>query len=247
MGEVNINDYAVAYVLGATDQLHLADAYLRKEEIVNSLVEEISQYLVNFDIDKFLNSNEISLILFEALFQQGMFDAVEDGLAGSYLAYKSSRFPKFRDKFLSESPIHAVAERVGGRFYRDAFDNYIRREVIGEEYGAGPESSSAPASDRIVTFSDNQITDIEAQTDEVIKAVASQNQIDDNPGLREIILGQLKAGRELIRAGSFRLHVIEITLIETLNFLVKRYEREVIGGLAAALITALVKHIGIDS
>lgn len=105
----------------------------------------------------------------------------------------------------------------------------------------------APASDRIVSFSDNQVVEVEAKASELIEAVASQNQLDEEPGLREVILGQLKAGRELIRAGSFRLYVLQITLIESLHFLAKRYEREAIGALAASLITALAKHIGIDA
>jgi len=104
-----------------------------------------------------------------------------------------------------------------------------------------------PASDRVVTFSDNQVTILEEQTTAVIDAVSAQNQIDDDPGLRELILGQLKAGRELIRAGSFRLYFLELTLIETLRLLAKRYEKEAIGGLASALIAALIKHIGIDA
>jgi hypothetical protein len=106
---------------------------------------------------------------------------------------------------------------------------------------------TAPASDRIVSFSDNQVVELDVQTSDIITLVAAHNQIDGDPGLREIILGQLKAGRELIRAGSFRLYFLELTLIETLRFLAKRYEREAIGGLASALIAALLKHIGIDA
>ncbi len=105
---------------------------------------------------------------------------------------------------------------------------------------------NAPASDRIVNFNDNQISDLDEQTTRVIEAVSTQNQIDDEPGLREVILGQLKAGRELIRAGSFRIFFLEATLIQSLTFLVKRYEKEAIGALAAALLGALLKHIGID-
>ncbi|MBJ6123108.1 hypothetical protein [Sphingomonas mollis] len=107
--------------------------------------------------------------------------------------------------------------------------------------------TKVPASDRVVTFSDNQVTELDEQTTAIIDAVSAQNQIDGVPGLRELVLGQLKAGRELLRAGSFRLYLIELTLIETLRMLVKRYEKEAIGGLASALIAVLLKHIGIDA
>jgi hypothetical protein len=106
--------------------------------------------------------------------------------------------------------------------------------------------AEAPASDRIVTFSDNEVVDLEAQATAIIDAVVEKNQIEGEPGLREILLGQLRAGRELIRAGSCRLYLLELSLIETLKFLVKRYEHEVVGGLAAALLTALSKHLGIE-
>lgn len=103
-----------------------------------------------------------------------------------------------------------------------------------------------PASDRIVTFSDNQISDLDGKVTSVIDAVTGQNQINDIPGTRELVLGQLKASRELIRAGSVRLYILEIALIRTLKTLAQRYEKEAIGALATALLSALAKYLGID-
>jgi hypothetical protein len=102
----------------------------------------------------------------------------------------------------------------------------------------------APASDRVVHFNDNQMAQFDKSTVALIKAVEAQNQIADSPGLREIIVGQLKAGRELILSGCVRIHVLRITLIDALSFLVKRYEKEMIGALAASLISELFKHLG---
>ncbi len=142
--------------------------------------------------------------------------------------------------------------------YHELGDHWLKRALLGlqkhySENGVLPNNvsssfveSSAPASDRIVTFSDNQISDLEDKTSEIISAISAQNQIDGSPGLREILIGQLKAGRELIRAGSFKLYVLEVTLIQSLTFLAQRYEKETIGALAAALLSALLKHIGID-
>ncbi|OMJ33996.1 hypothetical protein BSZ14_00830 [Sphingomonas sp. Sph1(2015)] len=140
---------------------------------------------------------------------------------------------------------------LGSGWLKRAIDG-LRRKVEEDgvpsesAFGSLVEAEVAPGSDRIVSFSDNQVSELEKKTGEIIDEVAAQNQIDGDPGLREIILGQLKAGRELIRAGTFRLYFLELTLIETLKFLAKRYEREAIGGLASALIAALAKHIGID-
>jgi hypothetical protein len=102
----------------------------------------------------------------------------------------------------------------------------------------------APAANRVVTFDDNQMSQFESATTAVIKAVEAQNHIADTPGIREIILGQLRAGRELILSGCVRIHILQMTLIDALSFLAKRYEKEAIGGLAAALISELFKHLG---
>lgn len=103
-----------------------------------------------------------------------------------------------------------------------------------------------PAADRLVSLSHNEQSEFDERTSEIIDAVDDLNVIEGAPGFREVIIGQLKAGRELIRAGSFKAYLIELTLIETLQFLAKRYEKEMIGGLAAALALALLKHIGVD-
>lgn len=151
---------------------------------------------------------------------------------------------------------HEVAKRIRalGQF---ALERALR--ALAEENGwaaseAGQplsavvsEITSAPASDRVVKFSDNQISDLEDRSSELIKAVERQNSLDGISGLRELVAGQLKAGRELIRSGCVRIYILEITMIELLRFLAKRYEREAIGGLAATLLTALAKHIGIDA
>ena len=104
-----------------------------------------------------------------------------------------------------------------------------------------------PASDRIVTLNHNEISEFEERTSEIIASAEKLNQIDDVAGLREVIVGQLRAGRELVRVGSFKLYVLQITLIDTLTFLAKRYESEAIGALAAALLTALLQHFGISA
>ena len=176
-------------------------------------------------------------------------NAREEGVVDSILL-KPSDFPNA--SALLKHELFEDYRELGGAWLERALEG-IRRQV--SELGSLDELSSkprltdfeAPASDRVVTFSDNEVANLDSQTSQIIDAVSAQNQIDGNPGLRELLLGQLKAGRELIRAGSCRIHLIELTLIETLKFLAKRYEREAIGGLAAALITAIAKHIGLDA
>ncbi|AEG48237.1 hypothetical protein Sphch_0542 [Sphingobium chlorophenolicum L-1] len=180
------------------------------------------------------------------------FSFVQDPFAGDFVDV-NSMVAEMQFK------VHAVGDRLSvfglvDRAGQKFVTAYLANPEFWRAYQSGgtedglylDSSSSAPASDRIVNFNDNQISDLDSQTTQIIEAVSAQNQIDDEPGLREVILGQLKAGRELIRAGSFRIFVLEATLIQSLTFLVKRYEKEAIGALAAALLGALLKHIGID-
>jgi hypothetical protein len=100
-----------------------------------------------------------------------------------------------------------------------------------------------PASDRIVSLSDNEQTELEAASSELIEVVEQANGIDGDPTFRQIVLGQLKAGRELIRAQIFNAQIMHFIVMETLRNLKSRYEAHVIGAAAATLIELLVKHL----
>lgn len=184
--------------------------------------------------------------------QQGAFASEGDDFTGIHYSLRETRARHVIKTFLDGSEVAKRIERLGpialGNALRKiALDGGWENEKNSTDLLLTISGDRAPASDRIVSFSDNQSFDLDQMTSEVIEAVSVQNQIDGAPGLREIVLGQLKAGRELIRAGSSRLYLLELTLIHTLQFLVRRYEREAIGGLASALIVVLLKHIGMDA
>lgn len=244
----SIDDYALAYVFGVADTLGIADAFVRRDELLTAIAEQVRRYVASFDGEHFLDVQRLAAKLFELLEAANVFDYIDDEWAGQYVRFRSGRYPKFREQYLGGNQIHAVSTKIGKRFYPDAFQNYVQKEIVGDDLNdvIAIEDVRAPASDRIVTFSDNQISELSDQADLVIAEISAQNQIDNSPGLRELLLGQLRAGRELIRAGSFKLYLMELTLLDTLRFLARRYEHEAIGGLAAALITALMKHMGID-
>lgn len=103
-----------------------------------------------------------------------------------------------------------------------------------------------PSSNRIVRINHNQIENLDNLSSDIITKIESLNIIsddDDSRDIRSYILGAMKAGRELIRAGEFKVYAINITIIETLKILVKRYENEIIGALAAKLIDEIYKII----
>ncbi len=117
-------------------------------------------------------------------------------------------------------------------FGEDIFSTELENHIINE---------IVPASDRIVTINHNQQIEFEEATNEIIEKVEQENSIDGDNDLRSQILGQLKAGLEFIRAGIFKSQLLFLSLIDALQVLVLRYEKETVGALAAALIAELVK------
>ena len=106
-------------------------------------------------------------------------------------------------------------------------------------------SSGVPASDRIVTLGHNQRQEIEAPIDEVLDLIEPENSIAGEDGLRELVIGRLRAGRELIKAGIFSVRSLELTLIVGLRMLVERYGDAAIALVATKLLDMLLKQYGI--
>jgi len=223
-------------------KLPVSSSPLRRPELVPQFTEQVDSLLNEYgfanitDVDLFVDHLVNELIDVEVIRQED---------AGEYLTFDNLRYTNYRNNVLVNDDIYKVSQRIGPRFFADVFNGFANS--LSERSSDFPLLGLAPASSRIVTFSDNQIANLDEETSRVIDAVTAQNQIGDVAGLRELLLGQLKAGRELIRAGSFRLYFFQLTVLQSLRFLSERYEKEVIGGLAAALITALVKQIGVDA
>jgi hypothetical protein len=100
-----------------------------------------------------------------------------------------------------------------------------------------------PASDRVVSLSHNQINETDAKVSELIEQLEEDNGVPENPGLRERLIGQLKAGRELVRAGEFRAYLLYEVLVKALNEIIEKYGNEAIKALANALLGAVVSRI----
>ena len=151
---------------------------------------------------------------------------------------------------INSSPAHARVANLGESAFRRALsriiDEDINKESIAEysmrdnELGA----SVAPASDRIVRLTDNQSREYSEKIDDIISEIAKKNSLQEGDGIRELLLGQLKAGRELLRSGCFKIYAIQWTLIEGLKFLADRYEHEAVGALASTLLALLAHQQG---
>ena len=112
------------------------------------------------------------------------------------------------------------------------------------DYSTGVQGDlEVPASDRIVRLNHNQVESAVQPVTELIDALEEDNGDPDQPGLRERLLGQIKAGRELIRAGEFRVYLLYEVLVRALGELIKRYKNPTITALANALLGAVVSQI----
>lgn len=242
-----IKEYIWAVFLqNPTSTANLPAYYVTKEEIELHALRIITETLGGSGYPDHESNVDLATRFFEGLLQADALQIVQDDLAGAFYLVEPSKAVQFRNTALEASEIHGRSVAVGaGRFFNSAFQRFY--EALQDEQASADVVSTVPASDRIVTLSDNQVLELDTATTEIIDAVTSQNQIGESPGLRELFLGQLKAGRELIRSGSAKAYLIQITLIDTLVYLAKRYENEVIGGLAAALVEALLKYFGIVS
>ena len=105
------------------------------------------------------------------------------------------------------------------------------------------EADLIPASDRIVRLNDNQIAEVQPQVSELIRQLEKDNGDPNQPGLRERLIGQIKAGRELIQAGEFRAYLLFELLVRALNELVEKYGNPTIAALAQALLGAVVSKL----
>ena len=240
----------------------MADIEKIKEYVFAAVVSRISELQGNLNqnfLDPDLSLAQIRALIpdvvtddvwkyiFRKLEFVGAYETIHDDIAGNY-----------------HKLLPVIVNNIVSLAHKDQSSLIYKYRVIGPDFlskaigSLGVEKPHAPdrpplsknivpASDRIVTLNHNEVSEFEERTSEIIECAEKLNQIDDMVGLREVIVGQLRAGRELVRAGSFKLYVLQVTLIDTLTFLAKRYESEAIGALAAALLTALLQNFGISA
>lgn len=141
--------------------------------------------------------------------------------------------------------------------YRELGSEWLTRALNGLRDRIGPTGSiddliehpqidttlEAPASDRIVTLTHNQQTELESASTDLIDLVEQENSIDGDTGLRQRIIGELRAGRELIRAQSVRAYLLHLTFVSALNGLIEKYGKTAIGVAATKLLELVIEHI----
>lgn len=223
-----------------TSTLKLPDGFDRRETYVNAIKLALEKTLNTVDASDAVDTQELAEILFEELVSNEAFETKTDRFAGPYFRPDPAAIGTHRVEELRASSVHALASEIGGRFYVDVFEAFRGENPLSDVDRAGV---IIPASDRIVTLGHNQVAELEEPIEELVEALERDNGVPDQPGVRERLLGQVKAGRELIRAGTFKAYVLYVTLFRALGELIERYKGTAVAMAAASLVDLLIKKI----
>lgn len=188
--------------------------------------------------------------LFSLLVSEGAVEYDGDEYAGQWFRFNRDKKNTALAKLIQRNAASKRVQTLGRPAFDRALANIISeientRPDQANDVGSDEEQDSVPAAGRIVSLSHNQRLEIEGPLDDIIKKVEDENQIGDEDGLRELIIGKIKAGRELVRASVFSIQTLHLTLVVGLKMLVEKYEDMAIGIAAAKLIDLLVAQIGV--
>jgi hypothetical protein len=241
-----IDDYIEVLFYMDLPNAGIPQRFVRRDELVPIIRSALDRVLADYPERARSSTHILAETFFDRLLAAGAFSIRADRFAGTYYHYAPTGADAIRTKFLKSSEIYSQYMAIGDRFFPDVFAGYL--SIAEVEDSPVVEDVPVPASDRIVTLAHNQVTEIERPLDEVISALEEDNGIPEHPGLKERLLGQIRAGRELVRVGTFRAYLVYVTLLSGLAALVDRYKGHAIGALAETLIGLLIKHIfGLDA
>ena len=238
----DINQYARVLLLLTTEtDLQLSSSYCRSDELVLELEQKFLSILSTAGADELFDCRFLGELLFTEMCNHGVIESLEDFHAGTYYNYKLQRYTPFRNKVLTQDDIFHRANAIGPRFFPDVFDSFESKKS--PNFLPLNLNIQAPASDRIVTLQDNHRVDLENSTTELVNLFERENGLDGDPVDRDLIVGQLKAGRELIRAHTFRAYLLYNALISALGKLIEKYGTAAIGTAAKRLLELLIEHV----
>jgi hypothetical protein len=195
--------------------------------------------------------------LTKALERFGFIQVTNDQYAGDYITPATGWGVSYRlNKLREVSPDHGLLYALSGgeRLLNLAFQNAGFWGDLDAEIEAGPiepevpeseQDEEVPASDRSVSLTHNQFKEIDEPTGALLDDLDQDNGIPDHPGLKERLAGQIRAGRELLRAGEFQLGIFRATMLAGLEELKERYGDHAIGAASGALLTLILHILGL--
>lgn len=255
MKDSYIRHVILEHMLDGNFDVQFEDGWIQAEDLEDIKARTGFEAFAGYGLRVGNQYQDIVEEIFSHLLAQNGIATRGDQYAGFWFKLNIAKKNEIGKKLVAENPASKIIISLPEAALENALDQIAEEDGLGELYVANSDEAVAlgdlveaeiiPGSDRFVSLSHNQAAELDGETTKLIDAVESLNAIDGDTGLRATVIGGLKAGRELIRAGAFKLYALEATLIEALKFLVKRYEREAIGALAVVLLSALTSHLGI--
>lgn len=237
-----ITDYIRPVMFNHIDGATIAIlGFVRKPQIVSEIAGAAQLSISHYDPDFSTNLDGFADSLFHDLLDAEVIIKEGDYFAGEFYKLVQKRYIAYRNEALENSETHKMAARIGSSFYPAVFNNFRNTNVDPET--APNFGVSIPASNRVVTLGHNAIGDLEAASTDLIELVAEETAIDGETNLRDQFVGQLKAGRELIREKSFSAYLLHQTVMSLLGRLIKKYKGQAIGEAARVLFALLVEHV----
>lgn len=221
-------------------------------KIVEGLKSQFGPYISEKDVE-------------QALDLLNAFAAAESEFSPATKAFWNIKFDNFRYYFIEDKPefeddegqyleLRAAAQelsilmaygRNGSAYIEDALEHFAQmsESEVSKLRSSSSQNVAIPAADRTVTLSHNHQEELESATTALVDAVERENSVDDDSSLRQRIVGQLRAGRELVRAGVFSAQLLHQTLMILLGGLIEKYKGRAIGETAKQLWALLLKYI----
>ena len=238
-----IDPYVEAYFWLSGSWKHgLSEDWVRRNDVEMWLTQQIMNSLDGFGSEISRPYPWIAANIFDRLQQNGHFSVESNPVAGTYYSLGVEGIRSFRDQFVTNDEICRQAVMVGNRLFTDIFSVYSEGGLPFDSVQTIMDVP-VPASDRVVTLQHNQIVEIAEPLTQLIEQVEGSNGDPDVPGFRERILGQLKAGHELLKSGVFRAYFLYSILLTALNELVSRHRGKAIAVAAEALLGLILQNI----
>jgi hypothetical protein len=216
--------------------------WVRRDTIERWLTVQMMEALDAFGSDIARPYPALASNIFDRLLEKGLIRTEKNPVAGSYYNITLELLKQFGKNYLLSSEIARQSEIIGHSLFSDVFEAYIHNEVPEDQIQA-IDGVPVPASDRIVSLNHNQIDDVTEPLSDLIQQVEQTNGDPDHPGFRERVLGQLRAGRELLRAGSFRVYFLYTLLLTALAELIARHKGTAIAATAETLLQLLIQNV----
>jgi hypothetical protein len=215
--------------------------FVRKSELVDKIADATQLSVSHYDPDFSFDMSSVADSIFRELLEAEVIEQQGDYFAGEFFRLDQSTFNNFRNGSLGASLTFELAQRIGSGFYPAVFSNF--RTLKTDSDTAPNFGVPLPASDRLVTLGHNSIGDLDSASTDLIDLVAAEADVDGDQSIRDQFLGQLKAGRELIRERTFSAYLLHQTVMNLLGRLIEKYKDQAIGEAAKVLFALLIEHV----